>query len=92
MCRHSNTSYINHIRLELINKGFLTIKDIQRFCQCGYPKAKKVNDEIVAMVKKENKKISPLGISATRLLVYLDIEEEDIRRYVLDEKNRCIDC
>lgn len=88
VCRCSNTSNINHIRLELINKGFITIKDIQKFCACGYPKAKMMYEEIVAAIKKEKKKISPMGISTQRLLKYLDLSEEDIRKYVEDENNR----
>lgn len=45
-------------------------------------------EEIVATIKKEKKKIHPMGISAHRLLVYLDLSEDDIRKYVEDEKNR----
>lgn len=87
MCRRSDYSNINRTRLELIDKGFLTIKDIQRFCMCGYPKAKGIYDEIITEIKKEKKKISPLGIRSTRLLAYLEISEADIRNYVLDEIN-----
>lgn len=45
-------------------------------------------EEIVAAIKKEKKKISPMGISTQRLLKYLDLSEEDIRKYVEDENNR----
>ena len=51
MCRRSDYSNINRTRLELIDKGFLTIKDIQRFCMCGYPKAKGIHDEIITEIK-----------------------------------------
>ncbi len=87
MCRRSDYSKINRTRLKLINKGFLTIKDIQAFCVCGYPKAKGIYDDIITEIKKDKKKISPLGIRSTRLLAYLDISETDIRNYVLDEVN-----
>lgn len=66
----------------------MNIKDIQRFCQCGYPKAKMMYEEIVVTIKKEKKRIHPMGISARRLLYYLDLNEDDIRNYVDDEKNR----
>lgn len=45
-------------------------------------------EEIVVTIKKEKKRIHPMGISARRLLYYLDLNEDDIRNYVDDEKNR----
>ncbi|MCI9292035.1 MAG: hypothetical protein HFF02_01865 [Erysipelotrichaceae bacterium] len=88
MCRRSKSTMINHIRLELINKGYLTVKDIQRFVPCGYQKAKMMKDDIVSSIQKEKKKIHPMGIPTYRLIVYLDMNENEIRRNVEDERNR----
>ncbi len=80
-----NSNSLNQRRYEIISKGFLCVTDIQHFCKCGYKKARKIYDELSTEIKNEGKRISPFGIPVIRLLNYLELDEEKIKKYAKDE-------
>lgn len=83
-----NKVTINQIRIKYIDYGFITNKGIQKFCKCGYKKAKLINDEIIANIKSKGKKVSTLGISTVYLLEYMEIDEETLRKRALNDERK----
>ena len=77
---------INQKRLLLIRKGYLNQKDISVFLDVGKQKAARIYYDIKELVEDEDKMVDTLGNKATRLLDYIGLSEEDIRRFALDEE------
>lgn len=67
-----------YYRRKILSRGYARITDIQKFFGCGYKNAKKIYDDISDEVQNEGKIVSPLGISANRLLKYMDLNQDDI--------------
>lgn len=80
---------INQIRREILFKGFANTTDIQKFLNVSYHIARRIREEIEFDVKKENKKVHPVGICPIRLLPYLGITEKKIIEYAeIEEKEK----
>lgn len=76
---------INERRLELIRKGYVNRKELSEFLAIGKVKASAVYEEIVNEIAKEDKAVDHLGIRTCRVLEYIGLTEEDIRRFADDE-------
>ena len=70
---------INVKRLELLNKGFLTLKDIKEFVPCGAPKAKEIYDSIRAEVESEGLENCDQIILAKRMLKFMGLTANEVR-------------
>ncbi len=84
--RKKKLKTINMERMDCIRKGFLSIRDIEKFCPCGYQRAREVYYDICKEVESENKYVSPFGITTVRLLKYLNLKESDIRKHAEEER------
>lgn len=83
-----NKATINQIRVYYVDLGFITNKGIQKFCKCGYKKAKEIINEITHYIKSKGKKVSPLGINTIYLLEYMGIDEETLRKRALEDERK----
>ena len=70
---------INVKRLELLNKGFLTLKDIKEFVPCGTPKAREIYNSIRQEVEMEGLENCDQIILAKRILKFMGLTATDIR-------------
>ena len=77
---------INERRLELLRKGYVNQKELQEFLDVGKARAAAVYREIASGIAAEDKCLDILGIRTSRVLDYLGLTEEDIRRFAEDEK------
>ncbi len=75
----------NIIRYAIIRKGYATVSDIRNFIPCGYEKALSVLSKEMSDAQKEGK-TTLNGISSKRLLKYVGLSEEEIKKYAEDEK------
>ena len=75
----------NIIRYAIIRKGYATVSDIRNFIPCGYEKALSVLSKEMSDAQKEGKPTLN-GISSKRLLKYVGLSEEEIKKYAEDEK------
>lgn len=79
---------INQRRLELIRKGYVNRKELAEFLDVGKTKATAVYEDIVRNVAEEDKTVDILGVRTSRVLEYLGLTEEDIRRFARDERRQ----
>lgn len=77
---------LNNRRLELIRKGYVNQKELADFLNVGKARAASVYREIATGIAAEDKAVDILGIRTYRVLDYMGLSEEDIRRFALDEK------
>ncbi len=77
---------LNETRLELIRKGYVNHAELAKFLAVGKTKASAVYQEIVAGIAAEDRTVDHLGIRTSRVLEYIGLTEEDIRRFADDEK------
>lgn len=84
----NDTSLLNNERLKLINKGFLTSKDIQRFVPCGRRKGKELEAKIKMIAFSSGKEISMFGYPPELVMEVLHLTETKIRKYAEDENKR----
>ncbi|MGN0711706.1 MAG: hypothetical protein ACI4LO_08085 [Anaerovoracaceae bacterium] len=82
------TISINNRRLELIRKGYVNRKELAEFLNVGKTRATAVYEEIASDIAKEDKTIDILGIRTCRILEYMGLTEEDIRRFARDERRQ----
>ena len=64
---------------------YATVSDIRNFIPCGYEKALSVLSKEMSDAQKEGK-TTLNGISSKRLLKYVGLSEEEIKKYAEDEK------
>lgn len=85
MSKKSAKERLNTIRLNILMKGYATITDIRLFIPCGTKKAKDIYEKEAKTAMKEGKTTCK-GISSKRLLKYVDLTIEEIKKYANDEK------
>lgn len=76
--RKLDTSHINTTRLSIIQKGYLTQKDIKEFVPCGKDRAGAIYREIRGQIKAEGLENNSNVILAKRILTYLGLTKESI--------------
>ena len=67
----------NIIRYSILHKGYATISDVRNFIPCGYEKALFILSKEMSDAQKEGK---------TTLLKYVDLTDDEIRKYAEEEK------
>lgn len=77
---------LNVVREEILHKGFVCIKDIQKFIPCGYQTAKKVFDKLKKEAEVDNKLSLDGRVSAKRLVKYVYLTEKQIYDFARLEK------
>lgn len=77
---------INSRRLELIRKGYVNRKELAEFLDVGKTKAAAVYEEIAHGIAKQDKTVDMLGVRTCRVLEFMGLTEDDIRRFALDER------
>lgn len=75
----------NVIRYAIIRKGYATVSDVRNFIPCGYEKALLVLSKEMSDAQKEGK-TTLNGISSKRLLKYVGLTEDEVKKYAEDEK------
>ena len=75
----------NIIRYSILHKGYATISDVRNFIPCGYEKALFILSKEMTDAQKEGK-TTLNGISSKRLLKYVDLTDDEIRKYAEEEK------
>lgn len=76
---------LNVERLKLIRKGYVNKSELGIFLDIGKSRANTVYDKIVKEIAKEDKTVDCLGIRVCRVLEYIGLTENDIRRFADDE-------
>lgn len=76
---------INQERLKLIRKGYVNKTELSKFLNVGKNKGIAIYQDIVDSLAKEDKTVDILGIRTCRVLEYIGLTEEDIRRFANDE-------
>lgn len=75
----------NIIRYSIIRKGYATISDVRNFIPCGHEKALFILSKEMSDAQKEGK-TTLKGISSKRLLKYVGLTEEEVKKYAEEEK------
>lgn len=76
--RKLDTSHINTTRLAIIQKGYLTQKDIKEFVPCGKDRAGVIYREIRSQTEAEGLENNSNVILAKRIISYLGLTKEAI--------------
>ena len=85
---NTDHSKINQKRLEIIEKGYVSRRDICEFIPCSYNKARKIWNTITSNIHKEGfEQIDDNIMLAGRLLNYLGLSEEKIKA-AIEKENR----
>lgn len=82
---HKKNTQRNIIRYSILHKGYATISDVRNFIPCGYEKALFILSKEMSDAQKEGK-TTLNGISSKRLLKYVDLTDDEIRKYAEEEK------
>ena len=86
---NTDHSKINQKRLEIIEKGYVSRRDICEFVPCSYNKARKIWNLITSNIEKEGfERIDDNIMLANRLLQYLGLSEEKIKAAIQKEKSQ----
>lgn len=76
---------LNQNRLIYIRKGYLNQKDLAKFLGVGRSKGRQVYSQIVQKIEEQGQKVDSLGVRTTYVLSFLELTENDIRRFAEDE-------